>query len=91
MSIPDSKNQPGGPYRKPRADLYTVLLILSLIAILMGILCLYGEMSLYDFKFRGFQGSLSVSADAPIALAMVDAQHAASAAVPELRTPSVIP
>jgi len=40
-------------YRKPRADLYTVLLVLALLAVLVGILFLYLEMDTYDFKFKG--------------------------------------
>lgn len=40
-------------YRKPRADLYTVLLVLALLAVLIGILFLYLEMETYDFKFKG--------------------------------------
>ncbi len=53
MASLDSNNNSGGPYRKPRADLYTVLLILALVAILLAILCLYFEMKMYDFKFKG--------------------------------------
>ena len=30
-------------FRKPRADLYTVLLIISLVAIILGTVCLYLE------------------------------------------------
>jgi hypothetical protein len=42
-----------GPRRKPRADLYTVLLVIALVAVLIGILFLYLEMGLYEFKFQG--------------------------------------
>lgn len=42
-----------GPRRKPRADLYTVLLVIALIALLVGILFLYLEMDLYEFKLKG--------------------------------------
>ena len=44
---------PAGRYRKPQADLYTVLLVIALIAVLIGILFLYLEMGTYDFKFQG--------------------------------------
>jgi hypothetical protein len=44
---------PAGQYRKPQADLYTVLLVVALIAVLIGILFLYLEMQTYDFKFQG--------------------------------------
>ena len=37
---------------KPKANIYTVLLILSFVAILIACLCLYGEMSVYDFKTK---------------------------------------
>ena len=37
---------------KPKANIYTVLLILSFIAIVIGCLCLYGELSVYDFKTK---------------------------------------
>ncbi len=64
MSL-DSSNSSGSPYRKPRADLYTVLLALALIAILLAILCLYLEMEMYDFKFKGatVAAPLAVPAD----------------------------
>ena len=44
---------PAGPYRKPKTDLYTVLLAISLIAIGIGILFLYLEQDTYDFQFKG--------------------------------------
>jgi hypothetical protein len=44
---------PARPHQKPGPDLYTVLLVLALIAILVGILFLYLEMGLYEFKFKG--------------------------------------
>jgi len=37
----------GGPYRKPRADLYTMLLLISLAAIIIAIVCLYLETAEY--------------------------------------------
>jgi hypothetical protein len=37
---------------KPKANIYTVLLILSFVAILVGCLCLYGEMKAYDFAIK---------------------------------------
>jgi hypothetical protein len=35
---------------KPKANIYTVLLILSFIAIVIGCLCLYLEMQAYNFE-----------------------------------------
>jgi hypothetical protein len=40
-------------YRKPRADLYTVLLVIALLALLVGILFLYAENSFYEWKTKG--------------------------------------
>jgi hypothetical protein len=37
---------------KPKANIYTVLLILSFVAIVIGCLCLYGEMNAYEFKTK---------------------------------------
>ena len=52
MSQADSAKKPGGPYRKPRADIYTVLLILALISLLLGITFLYLEMDMYNWEFK---------------------------------------
>lgn len=42
-----------GSRRKSKPDLYTVLLVIALVAVLIGILFLYLEMGLYEFKLRG--------------------------------------
>gem|GEM_PF-6632436 len=39
-------------YRKPRFDSYTMMLIVSLIAIALAITCLYLTMETYEWKFR---------------------------------------
>jgi hypothetical protein len=52
LSPRDSKTA-GGPYRKPRADVYTMLLILALMAIIAGIVFLYLQMDVYQFQFKG--------------------------------------
>ena len=39
--------------RKPKADLYTALLALALVALLVAILFLYLYMGLYEFKIKG--------------------------------------
>ncbi len=44
---------PAGLHRKPRPDLYTVLLVIALVAVLLGILFLYLEMQRYEFKING--------------------------------------
>ena len=48
----DQPQQQTARYRKPRPDLYTMLLVIAWIAILLGILVLYLELSEYDFEFR---------------------------------------
>ena len=53
MSSAGSKKKSGGPHRKPRADIYTVLLALALVALLLAIVCLYFEMDAYEFKIKG--------------------------------------
>jgi len=58
-----------GPYRKPRADAYTVMLLLSLFAIILGILCLHFEMDMYDFEFEWTKPSASVGSNVAVALA----------------------
>ena len=52
MSPPKSSNNPGGNFRKPRADLYTILLVIALLAILVAILFLYLHMQSYNFEFK---------------------------------------
>jgi hypothetical protein len=42
-----------GAHRKPKPDLYTVLLAIALVAVLIGILFLYLEMSDYKFDLKG--------------------------------------
>jgi hypothetical protein len=37
---------------KPKANIYTVLLVLAFVAVLIGCLALYGELSAYDFKTK---------------------------------------
>ena len=60
MSLPDSSSAdvPGGVIvqQRPRANVYTVLLAISLIAIVIGCLCMYGELSTYGFDFKAASG-----------------------------------
>ena len=56
-----------GPYRKPRADIYTVLLVIALLAILLGCLFLYFEVSDYPDKPPWSGGRAELSAPAPVA------------------------
>lgn len=53
MSSPNASNDAAPQYRKSRPDLYTVLLVLALLALLLGILCLHLDMKTYEYNFRG--------------------------------------
>jgi hypothetical protein len=55
-------------YRKPRPDVYTVLLILALIAILVTILCLWAEMGMYDSQLKGRTSAMASPAAAELAM-----------------------
>ena len=74
MSPANSGKKPGGPHRKPRADVYTVLLVIALIALLSGILCLYFEMDMYEWKIKG---GPAVSVAHPTAVVMAGQQRPA--------------
>ena len=56
MSQPASKSSEaagrGVIVEKPPANIYTVLLVISFVAVLIGCLCLYLEMSAYNFEFK---------------------------------------
>jgi hypothetical protein len=49
---PSSNDNPSAPqqYRKPKADLYTLMLVIALVAILIGILFLCLFNGAYDWK-----------------------------------------
>lgn len=53
MSPPKSNKNPGGTFPKPRADLYTILLVIAMLAILVAILFLYLHMQSYNFETKG--------------------------------------
>jgi len=85
-----SSDKPTGPFRKPRADVYTVLLTIALIALILGIVCLYFEMDMYNWKFKA---GPSVSADPPTAIAMAEPCGPAAvgcSAVPENFQPLIL-
>jgi len=59
----------GPRYRKPRADLYTVLLVIALLALILGSVTLYYLMAGYEFKMVGAPSALgSVWSGAPAVL-----------------------
>lgn len=58
MSLPSSGNQ-GPLFRKPRADIYTALLFIALVALILGSVAAYLEIK--DYGEAPFQGGPSVS------------------------------
>jgi hypothetical protein len=52
---PQSNNDDQGPqlYRKPRADVLTVLLVIAFLAILLATLALWQTMKDYNYKLKG--------------------------------------
>lgn len=63
MSPPKSDS---GPYRKPRADVYTLLLFFALVAIILACVCLWAEMQDYSTPSqKPWQGAPSVLYQAP--------------------------
>ncbi len=63
--------KPNRPFRRPRVDVYTMLLILALLGILGAIVCLYLELDMYDWRYKA---ASSRHADRPTAVAMADEQ-----------------
>jgi hypothetical protein len=56
-----------GPYRKPRADIYTWMLALALVAILIACLCLYLEVA--DYGPQPYKLSMAAPAALDVASA----------------------
>ena len=54
MSLPDSRlAEPRGVFvEKPKANVYTVMLVISLVALIIGCLCMYGMMRTYDMDWK---------------------------------------
>jgi hypothetical protein len=53
MSSQNSTEDQGVLYRKPRADVFTMLLVIALLAIFLGIWALWAYMQDYDMKYKG--------------------------------------
>lgn len=53
MSQPTLSNEPTPQFRKPRANVYTVLLLVALIALIIGCLCLWGVNAGLQWKWKG--------------------------------------
>ena len=65
LSQPQSTDKTGGvKVAKPRPDVYTVLLGISLLAILLAILCLAMELSRYNWDYKA--NSVRAQAPAPM-------------------------
>ncbi|OHB72837.1 MAG: hypothetical protein A2V70_01450 [Planctomycetes bacterium RBG_13_63_9] len=64
-------DKPGGPHRKPKTDIYTVLLGIALTALLIAIVMLYLELNMYEWKHSG---GPTVSANHPTTVAAADRQ-----------------
>ncbi len=67
MSPLDSNNPQGVVVQKPRSDVYTTLLFLSLIAILVAILCLWLEMRTYNMDIKASDAQVRTTVLAPAA------------------------
>jgi hypothetical protein len=53
VSLPDSTDQPRGVLvRKPRASIYTVLLLVALLALVFGCLIMVLELWRYEFQIK---------------------------------------
>ena len=59
----------GGPYRKPRLDIYTVMLTLALVAIIIACIVLYAEVA--DYGKPPYQVGLAAPRHADPAAATV--------------------
>ena len=71
MSLPDSKladAQRGVILEKPRANVYTMMLIISFVALVIGSLCLHGEMTAYQYDMKAATAKAGLTAmPAPLA------------------------
>ena len=47
-------------FEKPKAGVYTMLLIVSFFALLTGIWCLHQEMKAYDFDFKASRAKAEI-------------------------------
>ena len=79
MSFPSSQPpQPTspGPYRKPRADVYTVLLALALLAVILG--CVFMYLETQDYPSPPYEGGPTVCLPAQNAAALIAAAQPAT-------------
>ena len=80
MSLPSSNENPipgAAPrHRKPEADIYTVLLVVSLLAIILGIVFLYLETA--DYGDQKTQGGPMAYLESPAVIAPFEGSQASS-------------
>jgi hypothetical protein len=55
----DSSNPQGVVVQKPRSDVYTTMLFLSLLAILIACLCLWLEMRAYNMDIKATEAKVA--------------------------------
>jgi len=68
VSIAELKPEGRGVFvQKQRANVYTVLLVVALMEILVGCLCLYLQMNVYQFKVKVPQSAQMSSVPMPAA------------------------
>jgi hypothetical protein len=59
VSPPDSTEaQPGTYVQKPKADVYTVMLVIALLAIIVAIVCLALELNAYNWELNAPRAEL---------------------------------
>lgn len=64
MASPHLTAQQGVVVQKPKSDVYTVMLIVSCLAILISIVFLLVEMSRYNFDYQATEAAVRTSAPA---------------------------
>jgi hypothetical protein len=74
VSSQNLNNSPGYT-RKPTADLYTILLIFALVALLVGILYLHLEMNAYNYKTATGMAAFRPAAPVALCWSPLDAGH----------------
>lgn len=65
--------RPIGPYRRPKPDLYTFMLIAAFIALLVAIAALWAHMAEYNYEIKGGPSVLAPAA-APAAVTVATPQ-----------------
>ncbi len=69
----------GGPHRKPRFDLYSWMLLLSLVALVIACVCLFLEVKEYGDKPYELSRAAPVAHDHPATVAWADDAHGPAA------------